>query len=174
MMSTEALLAAGRGVNVQAAGSATRTGDEVSSIRRTGYTILHLMLLTMLVALYYVALMTESPWWRATLMTLCLCLFLKSIVASIVTRGERQAFALGYMAATFFYLLSLYASMGVETLPFMLTQLLWAKMATLATSPPSDEHFYVVAGMFWAQFCAYTTAILARRWYRQSIRSSST
>ncbi len=131
------------------------------------YTILHLLLLTVIVAFYYVALLTESPWWRATLMTISLCLFLQSIIASIITRGERQAFALGYMASTLFFLVSLYASFGIETLPYLLTQMLWTKIATVSTSPPSEEHFYIVAALFWSQTCSYTGGALSRRWHRQ-------
>jgi hypothetical protein len=136
------------------------------------YTILHLLLLTMLVALYYVAMLTESPWWRATLMTISLCLFLNSIIASIIARGSRQAFALGYMVSTFFYLISLYASLGIETLPFLLTQMLWTKMATISLSPPSEEHFYVIAGLFWAQVFAYTGALMSLRWYHQRMSAA--
>lgn len=139
----------------------------------TRYTIVHLLLVTVLVAFYYVALGSESSWWRATLMTINLCLFLKSIIASVVLRGERQAFGLGYMVSTFFFLCSLYASMGIETLPLMLTQMLWAKMAALATSPPSEAHFYMVAGMFWAQLCSYTGGMLGRYWYRQRIAQTA-
>ncbi|MCG8651812.1 MAG: hypothetical protein MI861_18370 [Pirellulales bacterium] len=137
------------------------------------YTILQLMLFTVLVALYYVALVNESPWWRATLMTICLCLFLNSIIASIVARGERQSFALGYMMATFFYLFSLYASFGIETLPLLLTQSLWANIVVMGSEPPSEEHFYVIAGMFWSQMFSFSGGALALRWYRHRLRLAS-
>lgn len=138
------------------------------------YGIVHLMLLTLVVALFCVASMADSPWWRATLTTLDLCLFLNAIIASIILRGERQAFALGYAVASVFFLMSLYTLVGIETLPLMITQALWTHMASISMSPPPEEHFYIVAALFWAFSCGYFGGMLAKRWHRKRIAAEAT
>ena len=135
------------------------------------YTILHLMGLTLVVALFCMASMTESPWWRATLMTLDLCLFLNAIIAAIILRGSRQAFALGYSVASVFFLLSLYTLAAIETLPLLLTQQVWAWIVAYSTSPPSEEHYYIVAALFWAFACGYCGGIVAKRLHVKRVRA---
>ena len=142
---------------------------------RTGsatYTILHLMLLTFVASLFCMAVTTESPWWRATLMTMDLCLFLNAIIAAIICRKAKQAFALGYAVSSVFFLLSLYTLGGIETLPYLITESVWTYIVTMSESPPSEEHFYVVALLFWAFVCGYGGGVLATRWYHQRIRAS--
>ena len=139
----------------------------------TRYTIAHLMMITLVIAVFSMGILHESPWWRASLMTFCLCAFLNSIIAAIVCRKEKQAFALGYAVSSFFYLLSLYASFGVETLPMLITQNVYAYILEYSASPPSDTHFFIVAGMFWAVSFGYGGATLASHWYRQRMKIES-
>ena len=125
------------------------------------------------IAMFCMGAMTESPWWRASLMTMALCLFLNAIIASIICRGQKQAFALGYMASSFFYLMALYAMLAIETLPLLLTQLLYGKIIIYCSTPPPEEHFYMVAGMFWAVACGYGGGIMASRWYRKRLKEQA-
>ena len=137
------------------------------------YTIMHLMMLTFVIALFSMAVTTDSPWWRATLMTMDLCLFLNAIIAAIICRETKQAFALGYAVSSCFFLLSLYTLAGIETLPLLITQTAWSYIAVMSDSPPSEDHFYTVALLFWAFVCAYGGGLLAARWYNKRMRAEA-
>lgn len=131
------------------------------------YTILHLMGVTVVFALCFVSLLNESPWWRALLMTVTLCLVLNSLIGSAVRRGRDQAFSVGFAISSFFFLVSLYTLAGIETIPLLLTQHTYAYLVNYSTTPPSSEHFYIVATLIWGLACAYSGGLLGRRWYNQ-------
>ncbi|MCA9246720.1 MAG: hypothetical protein KDA42_06380, partial [Planctomycetales bacterium] len=82
-------------------------------------------------------------------------------------RGERRAFAWGYAISTFFALMSVY--WYSVSIPYLLTRLAWEYIEVHAASPPDEEHFYIVASLFWGNLCAYTGGMIARRWYRKTV-----
>jgi hypothetical protein len=140
---------------------------------RARHTILHLLFVTAVAALGFATLFNESPWWRASLMTLTLCLVLKALIAAVICRGARQAFSLGFVISTVFFLLSLYTLAGVETLPYLLTQLVWEHVVIRATTPPSSEHFYMVSVILWGLGCAYSGGLLSVRWYSHRVAQTN-
>ena len=132
---------------------------------RVFYSIIHLMCVTAMAALCFNTLLTESPWWRATLTTLTLGLVMNSLIGSAVCRGPKQAYSIGFAISSFFYTISLYTLMGLETLPLLITQHARAYLVKHTVSPPSEDHFYLISVIAWGLACAYTGALLARHWY---------
>ena len=131
------------------------------------------MTVTAVVAVCSIAICEESPWTRATLSTVTLTLFLSSLIRTAICRGEDQAFAIGYAISSFFYLMSLYTTLGLETLPLLITQELWSYLNAYSAKPMSEEHFFIVTGLCWALVFAYSGGMFAKQWYRRRIKQMS-
>jgi hypothetical protein len=131
---------------------------------KSRFTIAQLLLLTAGVAVFCVVLMNENKWLRATYVTASLVIALNALIAAIFARGEQQAFAIGFVVGTLFF--GVAANGGIFTLPFLLTLELQKWITSFTTSPPSDEHFGVVMGIFWAMLTAASSGLLGQRWHR--------
>ena len=139
---------------------------------RVFYSILHVMAVTAIAAIGFNTLLNESPWWRATLTTLTLGLVLNSLIRCAVCRGAKQAYAIGFAVSSFFYLLSLYTLAGLETLPLLITQHAHVYLAQHTASPPSEEHFFLVAIIIWGLACAYAGGLAARHWHARRVKEA--
>ncbi|PHS08206.1 MAG: hypothetical protein COA78_12960 [Blastopirellula sp.] len=130
------------------------------------YSIKHILILVTLFAVFSAALMNESEWWRAWLATLTSGAVINALLCGIFSKGERRAFAIGYVVTAFYCIFSLY--MVSVSIPYLLTKLLWEYVEMFSTSPPDEDHFYIVAGLFWGNLFAYCGALVALRWYRKT------
>ena len=128
-----------------------------------------MMTMTAVIAVCCIALAHESPWTRASLSTIALGLMMNALVRCAICRGERQAFAIGFSISSFFYLLSLYTLVGLETLPLLITQQLRLYLVAYSTNPVSEDHFYIAMVFCWGLLCAYTGGVFALQWYKQRI-----
>lgn len=131
-------------------------------MRTPRFRIKHLLLLTALVAVFCVALVNENEWLRATYVTCALASLFNAAVAAIFARGERQAFAVGYVVGSFLFALSAYAA--TVTLPFLLTMKLYDLMKE-ASIAPSDEHYWIITITAWAVITATSSGIIARTFH---------
>ena len=127
--------------------------------------VIHLILVTAVAAFCFNTLLYESPWWRASLATFTLGCVMNALIGTAICRGPRQAFSIGFSISSFFYLISLYTLAGIETLPLLLTQKAYIYLKQQAASPPSEEHFYMVAILVWGLGCAYSGGLMARFWH---------
>jgi uncharacterized membrane protein len=130
------------------------------------FSIAQLLLLTTGVAVFCVVLMNENKWLRATYVTVSLGVALNALIAAIFARGERQAYSIGFVVGIAFFGLAVYSA--VFTLPYLLTMELHQWLKATVASPPSDEHFAVVTGVFWVMLTATTSGFVSRRWYARS------
>lgn len=132
--------------------------------RNRHWTLAQLMLVTAGVAVFCVVLLNENQWLRATYVTAALSAGLNALVAAILARGERQAFAIGFVAGVAFFAASALAAS--VTLPFLLTMELLEWLRSARPTPPSEEHFYIVTSVFWVLLTAISSGYLGRWWYR--------
>ncbi|MGY8768072.1 MAG: hypothetical protein ACKVH8_06550 [Pirellulales bacterium] len=130
------------------------------------YTIKHILILVILFAIFSAALMNESERWRAWLITLTSAAVINALLCGIFSKGERRFFALGYVITAVYCLVSTY--IAAFSIPYLLTKMLWEYVEALSANPPSDEHFYIVAALFWGNLFAYSGALIALRWYRKT------
>lgn len=133
-------------------------------IRRLRFSIAQLFLFTVGVAFFCFVLVTDNDWLRAAYVTAALCLAFHAVIAAIFTRGERQIFAIGFVLGTLFAGAAIPAA-GV-TLPFLITIKLIEWIKQTMASPPSDEHFMIVMGVFWALLSATSSAFVSLAWHR--------
>jgi hypothetical protein len=131
---------------------------------KNSFTIAQLLLLTACVAVFCVVLMNDNKWLRATYVTAALVIALNALIAAIFARGEKQAFAIGFVVGIAFFCVA--ANGGVFTLPYLLSVELQSWIASFSSAPPSDEHFGVVVGIFWALLTAFTSGLVSQRWQR--------
>ncbi len=131
-------------------------------MRPPSFTIVHLLLLTALIAVFCVTLVNENEWLRATYVTCALGAVLNAPIAAIFARGERQAFAGGFIAGSFLFGVSVNAA--AATLPYLLTLRLydWMKAASAA---PSEEHYWIITTTTWVMLTAVSSGLIARAWY---------
>lgn len=127
--------------------------------------------MTAAVAVFCVVLMNDNKWVRATYVTAALAIEMNAWIAAIFARGERRAFAVGFVVGTFFCLPTAYTA--AFSLPYLLTLELQTLIKSTSTTPPSDEHFYVVMGVFWVALTATSAGYLARWWQRSVARATS-
>lgn len=130
------------------------------------FSVLQLMLVTVITALFSVALFTDNQWWRATLGTITTAMILNSLLAAIFTRGERRAFSLSYFVGSVFFAIGVYTYM--VSLPYLLTIKALELVKAYATNPPSDENFLIVATIFWIHVTCYSSGLAGRAWYRHT------
>ncbi len=134
---------------------------------KTRFSVKQLMVATVVIAVFSVALFNDNEWWRATLGTITMAMILNSLLAAIFTKGERWAFSLGYFVGAIFF------TFGVYTYPASLPYLLTVKanefVKAYASSPPSEENFMIVALIFWVQVTCYSSGIAGRFWYRRTL-----
>jgi hypothetical protein len=131
---------------------------------KTRFSLVELLLFTAAVAVFCVVLTNENKWLRAVYVTAALGFELRALIISIFARGERRAFALGYIVGTLFCVPSAYAA--AFTLPYLLTIELQTLLKNTVGSPPSDEHFAVVMVVFWVVLTGASAGYLGRWWYR--------
>lgn len=131
---------------------------------KNSFTIAHLLLLTAGVAVFCVVLMNENKWLRATYVTASLVIALNALIAAIFARGEQQAFSIGFVAGILFF--GVAANGGTFTLPYLLSVELQNWIASVVATPPSDEHFGIVLGIFWVMLTAFSSGLLGQRWHR--------
>ena len=131
-------------------------------MRTPSFRIVHLLLLTALIAVFCVVLVNENEWLRATYVTCALGAVLNAAIAAIFARGERQAFAGGFIVGSFFFGVSVYAA--TVTLPYLLTARLldWMQSASAA---PSDDHYWIITTTTWVMLTASSSGLIARAWY---------
>ena len=71
--------------------------ENFMALFKTRYSLAELLLLTAAVAVFCVVLMNDNKWLRATYVTASLGVLLNAFIAAIFARGQRQAFALGFV-----------------------------------------------------------------------------
>jgi hypothetical protein len=132
-------------------------------MRPPRFKISHLLLVTTLIAIFCVVLVKENEWLRAAYVTCALAALLNAANAAIFARGERQAYATGFMVGSGLFAVFGYAA--PLTLPYLLTVRLydWMKAASVA---PDDEHYWIVTITGWAFLTAMSSGMIARGWYR--------
>ncbi len=134
-------------------------------MHRTRYTIIQLLLLTMFAGFFCAVLMNDNEWLRATLVTAALGMGLNALLAAIFARGQRQAFAIGYVAGTVFFGLSINAY--AVTLPFLLTVELRKWIEATSPTPPGEEHFVVIMSVFWITLTAIVSGRIGQAWHNR-------
>ena len=135
--------------------------------RNARFSVLQLMVATVVIAIFCVALFNDNEWWRATLGTITMAMILNALLAAIFTHGERWAFSLSYFVGALFFSLGLYTY--VASLPYLLTLKALELVKAYASSPPKDQNFLIVASIFWLQVTCYSSAIVGRTWYRRTL-----
>lgn len=138
--------------------------DSFVDLRRLRFSIAQLVAFTVGVAVFCFVLVNDNEWLRAAFVTAALCAAFHAVIAAIFTRGERQIFAIGFVLGTLFAGASAPAA-GV-TLPYVITVKLAEWIKQTMTSPPSDEHFLIVMGVFWALLAATSSAFVSLAWHR--------
>lgn len=131
-------------------------------MRTPHFRIVHLLLMTALIAVFCVVLVNENEWLRATYVTCALAAILNAAIAAIFARGGRQAFAGGFIVGSFFFGVSVYAA--VLTLPYLLTERFYDWLQT-ASAAPSDDHYWIVTTTTWVMLTAASSGFIARAWY---------
>jgi hypothetical protein len=124
---------------------------------------------TVVSALFCVALFNDNEWWRATLGTITTAMILNALLAGVFLRGERQAYSLSYFLGAVFFATGIYTY--AISLPYLITVKVLELSKALATHPPSEENFFVVATIFWLQVTCFSSAYLGRLWYRRRLES---
>jgi hypothetical protein len=135
--------------------------------RKTRFSVLQLMVATVVIAIFSVALFNDNQWWRATLVTITMAMILNSLLASIFTKGERWAFSLSYFVGAVFFALGVYTY--AVSLPYLLTIKAYEFVKAYASSPPNNENFMIVACVFWIQSTCYSSGVVGRVWYRRTL-----
>jgi hypothetical protein len=131
-------------------------------MRMPRFRIVHLLLLTGIVAAFCVVLVNENEWLRATYVTGSLAVLLNAVIAAIFARGRRQAFAGGFVVGSFLFGLSCYAA--PVTLPYLLTARLYDWMQATSVAP-DDDHYWIVMATTWAMLMATSSGVVARGWH---------
>ena len=139
--------------------------------RKARFSVLQLMFATVVIAVFSVALFNDNQWWRATLGTITMAMILNALLAAIFTKGERWAFSLSYFVGALFFLLGIYTY--VASLPYLLTLKALEFVKAYASSPPEDENFLIVAGIFWLQVTCYSSGLVGRVWYRRTLAENA-
>jgi hypothetical protein len=135
--------------------------------RKTRFSVLQLMVATVVIAVFSVALFNDNEWWRATLGTVTTAMILNALLAAIFTKGERWAFSLSYFVGAVFFAFGVYTY--VASLPYLLTVKAYELVKAYASSPPNEENFMIVAIIFWIQITCYSSGIVGRAWYRKTL-----
>ncbi len=135
--------------------------------QKARFSVLQLMLATVVIAVFSVALFNDNQWWRATLGTITMAMILNSLLAAIFTKGERWAFSLSYFLGALFVMFGAYTY--VASLPYLLTMKSLEFVKAYASSPPDDENFLIVAVIFWIQVTCYSSGMVGRTWYRRTL-----
>ena len=133
---------------------------------KTRFSLTELLLLTAGVAVFCVVLMNENKWLRATYVTASLGVLLNALIAAIFARGNRQAFAIGFVVGTLFCGPAAYSA--AFTLPYLLSMELHTLLKQTVATPPSDEHFWIVMSVFWIMLTAASAGFIGRWWHRST------
>ena len=139
--------------------------------RKTRFSVLQLMVATVVIAVFSVALFNDNEWWRATLGTITMAMILNALLASIFTKGERWAFSLSYFVGAVFFTFGVYTY--AASLPYLLTVKAYELVKAYASSPPNNENFLIVAVIFWIQITCYSSGIVGRAWYRKTLAENA-
>lgn len=131
------------------------------------FSVLNLMAVTVVTALFCVALFNDNQWWRATLGTITTAMILNALLAGVFMRGERQAYSLSYFIGAVFFATGVYTYS--ISLPYLLTVKVLELSKAFASHPPSDDNYYIVAAIFWLQVTCFSSAYLGRLWYRRRL-----
>jgi hypothetical protein len=127
------------------------------------FSLAQLLMLTAAVAVSCVVLMNENEWLRAAYVTASLGILLNALIAAVFSRGERQAFFIGFLVGAVFCGTAGLYSAGF-TLPYLLSVELHKWLKQSVSHPPSDMHFATVMGISWIMASAVASGCLACRW----------